>query len=224
MKRTLQMLSIMLVVCLSMTSIGYATDQVEAQKIMGNNYVGPEVATEHFGVNFSADEFQTLSDVPFSANVLRKYRSSHVLVFVPNISLCDIRDAVESTLFRDHDADDCANETNEDLPVNWHLISKYSVLNSGNRTWNEQIALLSEKEIVPTTHVLSYTVMAYYKTTDEKLFEYIYVRTSTARFHDLQHEMLGEFNSRGLDVSGFSNTGSNTYLSLSSEIRPSESR
>jgi len=59
-----------------------STSQKLAREIMGTNFFGIEEAIKHFGVNPSKQQLAALAEVPFSEEVLRSAKDTHVLVAV----------------------------------------------------------------------------------------------------------------------------------------------
>jgi hypothetical protein len=139
--------------------------------------------------------------VPYSEAVLEKLKSSYVLVAVFPLSIFDIRGKVERGLFSDDlgyfkDKKFFAKEKGEAC---WHLIRKTEVPKSISETWNDQCLLLGKDDEVPTARVMTYTIIGHYLATGERLFEWLYVRTSSVG-SDGYRVCLGFFVQFGLYV------------------------
>lgn len=174
------------------------TSQKRAREIMGKNMFGVEEAIQHFGVNPTRQQTLALSEIPFSEEVLQKAKDTHVLVAVFPLSVLEIRGKVDSKLFYDQSwynkESSFAKERGE---TSWQLVLKTPVDNSTSKNWEEQLALISEE--VPTAQVMVYTIIGHYLATGERLFEHIYVRTSSVD-SDGYRVYVGYFDSDGLDV------------------------
>jgi len=155
------------------------TTSQNAREIMGKNMFGVEEAILHFGVNPTRQQTFALSETPFSEAVLEQSKDTHVLVAVFPFSVLEIRGKVESKLFYDqswYNKESFAKERGE---VTWQLVRKTEVANSTSKKWREQQALLAKNEETPTARVMVYTIIGHFLATGERLFEHIYVRTSS---------------------------------------------
>ncbi len=189
-----------------------------AEMIMGSNYVGPETASQYFGAKFAKKETALISRIPFSEPTLKECKDSHILVLVPKISILDIRDKVERDLFYSHE-DAWFNKNEEEFAkekgeVVWQLIRKEPVPNSTSKNWEGQKARLLKDEEVPNARVMVYTIISHYKRTGERLFETIYVRTSSLA-SDGHRVAVGAFASWGLNVGNYWNDYRIDILGLS---------
>ncbi|MFA6228178.1 MAG: hypothetical protein WC668_03235 [Patescibacteria group bacterium] len=179
------------------------TSQKRAREIMGTNMFGVEEAILHFGVNPSKAQLAALSEIPFSEAVLAQCKDTHVLVAIFPLSILEIRGKVKRGLFYSYE-DSWYNKQSfakDRGEVGWQLVRKTPVDNSTAKNWTEQQALLGKEDETPTAQVLAYTIIGHFLATGERLFEKIYVRTSTVvlvggRVH------LGFFDAAGLGVYG----------------------
>ena len=180
-----------------------STSQKLAREIMGRNMFGVEEAIKHFGVNPTRYQLFCLSEVPFSEEVLRSMKDTHILVAVFTMSILDIRGHVEGKdLFYNQDWYNKQAFGKDKGEVSWQLVHKELIENSTGKNWNEQQALLGKDEETPSAQVMVYTIVGHFLATGERLFEKIYVRTSSLdsggyRVH------VGGFDSKGLDVNDF---------------------
>lgn len=165
-----------------MVNGGYepSTSQKLAREIMGKNFFGIEEAIKHFGVNATKQQVAALAEVPFSEEVLRASKDTHVLVAVFPLSILDIRGITRKlenqTLFYKQDWYDKQAVAKDKGEVGWQLVRKEPIANSTSKTWNEQQVLLSKDEETPTARIVVYTVVGHFLATGERLFEKIYVR------------------------------------------------
>jgi hypothetical protein len=177
------------------------TSQERAREIMGKNFFGVEEAVKYFGVEPTSQQLAILSEIPFSEEVLEQSKDTHVLVAVFPISIIEIRGKVEHNLFYSHkDAwyndESFAKELGE---VCWQLVRKTLVSNSTSKNWQEQQSLIAKEDEVPSAQVMVYTIIGYYLATGDRLFEDIYVRTSSVD-SDGGHVIVGDFDSDGLCI------------------------
>jgi len=191
--------------------------QRRARKIMGNNFFGIEEAIRHFGVNPTRQQLAALSEIPFSESTLEQSKDTYVLVAVFPLSILDIRGKVEQKLFYGHEGawyngQAFAKERGE---VNWQLVRKTPVDNSTSKDWQEQQALLSKDDEVPTAQVMVYTIIGHYLATGEHLFECTYVRTSSVD-SDGFRVIVGRFGAGGLHVDDDWDVGRSDLLGVSS--------
>ena len=191
------------------------TSQKRAREIMGKNFFGVEEAIRHFGVNPTRQQLAALSKIPFSEAVLEQSKDTHVLVAVFPLSVLEIPGKVDSKLFYDqwwYNKESFAKERGE---VTWQLIRKTPVNNSTSKNWQEQQALLSKDDEVPSAQVMVYTIIGHYLATGERLFEHVYVRTSSVDLGG-RRVAVGRFDSEGLDVVSHWDDNRYDYLGVSS--------
>ena len=165
-----------------MVNGGYepSMSQKLAREIMGKNFFGIEEAIKHFGVNATKQQLAALAEVPFSEEVLKSCKDTHVLVAVFPLSILDIRGITRKlenqTLFYKQDWYDKQAFAKDKGEVGWQLFRKEPIANSTSKTWNDQQALLSKDEETPTARIVVYTMVGHFLATGERLFEKIYVR------------------------------------------------
>ena len=172
---------------------------LKAREIMGKNFFGTEEAIQHFGINPSQRQLAMLSEVPFSESVLEQCKDTHILVAPFPISILEIRKKVDSKLFYGQNWYNNQKFAKEHGELGWQLIRKTPVENSFSKNWKEQLALLLKEDEVPTAQQVTYTVIGHYLNTGERLFEQIYVRTSSLDSDGFRVD-LGHFDSDGLHV------------------------
>ena len=175
------------------------TSQKRAREIMGKNLFGVEEVIKHFGVNPTRQKLATLSEIPFSEAVLEQSKDTHVLVAVFPLSVLDIRGKMDSKLFYDQWWYNKESFTRERGEVSWQLVRKTPVPDSTSKNWEEQQSLIGKDDEVPTTQVMVYTIIGHYLITGERLFEHIYVRTSSVD-SDGGRVIVGGFVSEGLSI------------------------
>jgi len=114
-----------------------STSQDKARAIMGKNYFGVEEAIQYFKVNLSKQWLTTLAKIPWSEEVLRSCKDTHILVAVFPLSILDIRfGASGSKLFYDHSWYKKESFAENHGEAAWHLVRKALVPNSTSKTWD----------------------------------------------------------------------------------------
>ena len=175
--------------------------QKVAREIMGKNFFGVEEAIKHFGVNPSKQQLAALAEVPFSEEVLKSCNDTHILIAAFPLSILDIRGIIKKqpdrSLFYSHDWYDKQAFAKDKGEVGWQLVRKEPVVGSTSKTWNEQQALLSKDEEVPTARIVVYTMIGHFLACGERLFKKIYVRC-VDHDSDGYRVNVGYFDSRGL--------------------------
>ncbi len=193
------------------------SDPVEqAIDIMGSNFIGPEEVKQRSGLRFTAGQYKKLlTTMPFSADVLRSVRDTHVLIAVPAVSLMDLQGKLNN-LFYSKRSPWYANESfaQTKLKAGWQLVRKTEVPNSRSKTWSEQQALLTE-ELVPGSALVALTALMFHLERGERLFTDYYVRTSDV-YSDGYRVFVGHFDADGLYVYICWDDGHRDYLGLSS--------
>jgi len=194
-----------------------STSQKRAREIMGRNFFGIEEAIKHFGVNPSRVQTAALSDIPFTEEVLESCKDTHVLVSVFPMSILDIRGKVERKLFYSHE-DSWYNKeafAKDRGEIGWRLVRKTPVPDSTSKNWYEQQALLDKSEETLSAQVMVYTIVGHHLATGERLFEKVYVRTSSVD-SDGNRVNVGYFGQLGLHVSNWWDDGRSGDLGVSS--------
>ena len=179
-----------------------STSQKCARDIMGRNFFGIEEAIRYFGVNPKKTELATLSEVPFTEEVLESVKDTHVLVVVFPMSILGVRVKVKDEsgrLFYDQSWYNKESFAKDKGEVGWQLVRKVPIADSTNKTWNEQQALLGNIEETPKAQVVVYTIIGHFLATGERLFGNGYVRTSSVAL-DGMHVYVGYFDQLGLRV------------------------
>jgi len=98
--------------------------------------------------------------------------------------------------------------------VGWQLVRKAPIVDSTNKTWNEQQALLSKDEETPKAQVVVYTIIGHFLATGERLLENIYVRTSSLDSGG-DRVNVGNFDAKGLNVNNWNDDNRNDNIGLS---------
>ena len=196
-----------------------STSQKRAREIMGRNMFGVEEAMKHFGVNPQKQQLAILAEIPWREEVLVFCKDTHVLIAVLPMSILDIRGHVDGkTLFYNQDWYNKQGFAKDKGEVGWHLIRKEPTADSTAKSWNEQQALLSKDEEMPTAQIMVYTIIGHFRATGERLFERVYVRTSSLD-SDGRRVVVGDFDAKGLRVGTWYDVPRHGHLGLSAARR-----
>lgn len=191
-----------------------STSQKLAREIMGRNMFGVEEAIRFFGVNSSKQQLAYLAEVPWNEEVLRSVKDTHLLVAVFPMSILDIRGHVDKSLFYIQDWYNKQSFAKDKGEVGWQLVRKEPIANSTTKTWNEQQVLLGKDEETPSAQIMVYSIIGHFLATGEKLFEKVYIRTSSLG-SDGDRVCVGGFGAEGLNVNYDWDDNRYDYLGLS---------
>jgi hypothetical protein len=139
------------------------TTQKLAREIMGKNFFGVEEAVTHFGVKPTRAQLSVLSEITFTEAELTEAKDTHVLVAVFPLSIIEIRN--KAKLFYDQSWYNEESFAKDKGDVSWQLVRKTPVENSTSKTWQEQQALLSDKEETPKARVMVYAIIGHFLST-----------------------------------------------------------
>ncbi|MFW0862002.1 MAG: hypothetical protein ACKKL6_00220 [Candidatus Komeilibacteria bacterium] len=197
---------------------GYEPSVIEerARMIMGKNFFGVAEAIKHFKVKPLKKHTNALAKVPFTEEILEKCKDTHILIAVFPLSLLEIRKAAKDLFYSSEggwfESQAFAQESSE---PQWCLIQKTPVKDSTFKNWKEQQALLLKNDETPPAHIMVYTIIGHYLNTKERIFENIWVRTSSVD-SDGYRVVVGAFDSGGLNVDYDWDDNRNSYLGVSS--------
>lgn len=185
---------------------------------MSENIIfGVEEAIQHFGIKPTTEQLVTLATIPFSENVLKECKDTHILVAAFPLSILDIREKVERSLFylcEDawYNDERFAHDKGE---VGWHLVRKTILPKSTDKKYPDQQKLLADTEETPAARIMVYTIIGHYLATGERLLKRVYARCS-----DLDSDgyclLVGRFGADGLYLLYYPDDGRNTCLGLAS--------
>ena len=181
-------------------SVEPTVSQKRGHEIMGRNMFSVEEAIKHFGVDPTRLQLVALSEIPFSGMALERAKDTHILVAVFPLSILDIHGNVQDKgLFGNQDYYKKEFFAKKRGEATWQLVRKTPVDNSTSKNWQEQRALLGKKDEVPSAQVMVYTIIGHFLATGERLFENVYVRTSSV-FSSGPYVRVGRFDAKGLFV------------------------
>ena len=198
-------------------SVEETESQRKAREIMGGNFLGLSEVATHFNFVPSGSVLEALAEVPFSEEVLKACRETHVLVAVTSLSILEIRSRVSRKLFSSHEDAWYNNQQFAQSTgiTGWRLVRKEVVLGSTSKDWGQQQELLSDNEEIPSARVMVHAIMLLYLARGERMLESGYTRTSSVDSGDC-HVNLGDFGKDGLGINYFWNNLHPYYLGLSS--------
>lgn len=198
-------------------------------RAIGIPIFGIEEAVEYFKIIPTKQHVDALLNIPFFEETLAECKDTHILVAVFPLSIEDIYSRVKKNLFHKDSQvlisiikhrfiKDCGE-------AGWHLVRKTPISNSMNRSWRNQLLLVSEDEEIPTSRVMIYTIIGHYLATGkyfikrrQRLFENVCVRCSDedSTFNRIY---VGCF-SNGLHISAPWDESYSDDLGLASERKP----
>ena len=185
-----------------------APDYGLAQSILGADFITPEEVTKaRPSIVYTNEQITALAESLPSEDVLKwcKDNGYAVIPAPPTaMSLLDVRE-IQSAHFYSKTGGRYSDQkfAREDkTSFGWLAIKKTPVSNSTRKTWNEQnkLDLLSALEKVPNAAEMSWFITTYFEVRGIRLFEGIYVRTSSLDTEG-DRVYVGAFDSDGLGVS-----------------------
>lgn len=181
--------------------------QSHARTIMGRNFLGLEDVRRYYRVRYTDDQLAPLSTVPFTDETLRQCRDTHVLVPGYPLSLNEMYDIQWGPFFYGALGDPSwamsfkkeAFATDQKVEARWYLLRKEPVPGSVDKTPQDQLALLTEKEEVPFVCEFAYMVVLYFLVKRERLLQKIRVRCRD-RNSENHTVNMGHFDKSGFEV------------------------
>jgi hypothetical protein len=175
-----------------------APDYTLAQSILGADFITPEEVTKA-----RPSIVYTVAESLPSEDVLKwcKDNGYAVMPAPPTaMSTLDVREIQPAHFYSKTGG--CADQKSareDKTSFGWLAIKKTPVSNSTRKNWNDQNKLLSVFEKVPNAAEMSWFITTYFEVRGIRLFESIYVRTSSLDSDD-DHVYVGYFDARGLLV------------------------
>lgn len=121
-----------------------SASQKMAKLIMGSNFRSLMDVEFAFSHKFTKSELKVLENIPYSEEVLTECRDTHLLIPYFETTLWNIKASVPEATYKENDWFMSGNPfaKNERTQVGWVLMMKECVMDSFNKTYEEQIALL----------------------------------------------------------------------------------
>lgn len=162
-----------------------APDYTLAQSILGADFITPEeVSSARTSIVYTDEQITALAETLPPQDVLKwcKCNGYAVMPAPPNaMSLLDVRE-IQSAHFYSKTGgwySDQKFAREDKTSSGWLAIRKTPVPNSTSKNWKEQGELLSALEHVPNAAEMSWFITTYFEVRGTRLFESIYVRTSS---------------------------------------------
>lgn len=156
-----------------------------AKSILDIDFITPEEVTKaRIGIVYTDEQITTLAKSLPSEDVLKWCKDNGYAVMPApptEMSLLDVR-SIKSYHFYSETGGWYANQkfAREDkTSFGWLAIKKTPVVDSTNKNWQEQEVLLSPLEYVPNAAEMSWFITTYFEVCGIRLFENVYVRTSS---------------------------------------------
>ncbi|MFH0814484.1 MAG: hypothetical protein V1902_00100 [Candidatus Falkowbacteria bacterium] len=158
------------------------TAQVKLREIMGKNMFGIEDALMHFDAWATSGQIAALDEIPYSKNVLRECKETHVLIADFGLSIRDMW-KMHRRLFRYRDKmPDAPSEFLEKRAApQWRLIAKYAKIDICNAEDGDTLATLGNDEEMPIARELVYAAIGMRLARGEILFHDVRIRTDEGR-------------------------------------------
>lgn len=153
--------------------------QKRAEEIMKGNFFGVPDAIEYFGIRPTEEQVKILSEIPFSEEILKECKDTHVLAAIFPLSIIKIIEGAGSDLFYGDNCYDGEDFFGREGELEWRLISKIPVGIPSLRSYKKRIRPICDNGSEPTAQAMVYTIIGHYLKTGETLFENVYVRTSS---------------------------------------------
>ena len=162
-----------------------------AREIMGKNCL-LQVAEERKLIgDKNSDKFQY---VPWSENCLEELRGSHVLVYVPPLSISSIMDEINDYrpgLHLFETPDDDRLPTHLPIVSGWFLVQKTALSNS-QTSWERQERLYEDDEERPVAQVVFWAIMAVKLQNNTNILHDAYLRCADVILGDIPgHTVIG---------------------------------
>jgi hypothetical protein len=198
-------------------------DYTLVKTILGSDFVSPEeIMTARPGIIYTDEQIAFLAGTISAEDVFRELKAEgRALMPEPPeaLALLDVR-TLDPALFYSKTggwyAEASQKFASEDkTSFGWLMARKTPVPDSTNRTWSEQCKLLSNVEYVPNAAEMGWFVTTFFKVRGVRLFENVYVRTSSVDASDNRVD-LGDFVAEGLDVDSYWGNGRDSIIGVSS--------
>ena len=191
-----------------------------AQSILGTDFITPEEVTKaRPSIVYTVEQITALAESLPSEDVLKwcKDNGYAVMPAPPTaMPLLDVRE-IKSSHFYSKTGGWYADQkfAREDkTSFGWLAIKKTPVSNSTNKKWDEQSKLLSALEHIPNAAEMSWFITTYFEVRGIRLFESVYVRTSSLDSGGFSVD-VGHFDSMGLLVNYYWDDNRNDNLGVS---------
>jgi hypothetical protein len=194
-----------------------------ARLMLGDDFISPEEVARAHNFVYSSDQLEGFEEsLPDMEKLLFLRSNGCTLIATPPtaLNLLDVR-TLDPSLFCSKTEGWYEKEKQkfaraEFLSLGtWLVIRKDIVPNSLSKNWSQQKQLISDVEYIPMAVEVAYAITTYYKARGVRLFEKLYVNTSSISAGDIRVH-LGGFGDGGLDVNGLIYGDRGDFLGLAS--------
>lgn len=180
---------------------------------MGGNFHDPAQWASQCGFRLTKAHKATFAEVPFSAELLKLCKDTHILVPILKLSIMQLHGKFNGLFYQKDDpwyrTEAFANKQAE---VGWILLRREVVPGSTSRSWTDQQALVPEGEQVPSATELVQAVICHAVLTEERLLPSLYARTSSVDSGGSRVN-VGRFDADGLSV-GYWRGNASSFVGL----------
>lgn len=195
-----------------------------ARAILGDDFIDPEDVAQVHSTSYSDAQLIAFEiTLPSPEVIAWIYHNRYMLVAGPprTLSLLDVRSNDKDRFFTSSggwyaDADEPFSRDDIVGPV-WLAIRKSSVPNSTDRTWSEQLALLSANERVPNVAEIAWALTTYNKVHGVNLMAIVHVRTLSV-VSGGSHVGIINFDSGNLSIMDFGGDYRDDRIGISSAL------
>lgn len=182
------------------------TPQHRAQEIMGSENIFDPIWVDGRLWEVTKKEMQLLERIPFSEQQLIASKDTHVLVAMASVTFVELHKRHGARYFESQfrsGRDDKDEFTKKRQSVGWHLVQKEALSGSMGESLIGQEKLLREGELIPNVTLMAYTMLAYQMKNHIRLFNGVYVRTSSENSGGLKimlHNMPGVKGTNSIEI------------------------
>ena len=178
-----------------------------ARLILGDDIIFPDEIAEVRGLSYADADLKHFADTMPSEEALRwcKTNGYAVVAGPPSpMGLLEVRSLKPDHFYSKTGGwyEGHAFGHGDKAKTEWLAIRKELVPNSVNQNWNEQLRLLSKDEQVPKAGEMSWFITTFYEVRGVRLFEKVYVRTSSVASGG-DRVGVGRFGGSGVSVNDY---------------------
>ena len=178
-----------------------------ARLILGDDFISHEDIATAYGVSYTEDQIKHFDDtLPDIQTILWLYVNRYILIAGMPTELNRLQIRMLHIKFFKSKTEEWYAVHREKLAKRevvkageWLAICKEAVPNSFNKTWDQQMQLITEVEYVPNASEVIYAVTAYLKVRNIYLLRWKYVTTSSVDSNG-SHVSVGSLDKNGLNV------------------------
>jgi len=191
---------------------------------LADDFIGPEeIAAARPGVTYNRQQLKTFEDtLPVCEELVWLHDNGFMLVAGPPepMSLLGIRELNPEYFFPKtrgwYYSERERFSRDEKATTKWLKLRKDPFPGSAGKSWEEQIALLTDVEYVPNDAEVEWGVTAYKAVRDIYLLPNVLVRTASRDAVVRGHVYMGYFAEKGLHISGYWDSSKSVPLGIAS--------